>query len=150
MGSETSKLLDAEKTSWVLSHNLKYDDVLRREQLDLLPKFGKNLEVRFDERVCMGTSYNHWWVTDGRWVVELGGGEIRNKQVMIHRNNPPGLSVTENKFTFNDKVTERLKKVCGATNYSLRNCEHMARYISCGSASRWRGTASSRTSLSLT
>ena len=65
----------------------------------------------------MGITYNHWWVTDGRWLVEFGGGEILNNEVMIHCNNPPGFSITENKFTLNNEVMERLKKVCGATNW---------------------------------
>jgi len=38
------------------------------------------------------------------------------------------------RFTRNALVTKRMKQVCGATGYSLalRNCEHLANYIHCG------------------
>ena len=42
--------------------------------------------------------------------------------------------MTDSKFKLTAAVMERMRKVCGGTNYSLalRNCEHLARYIHSG------------------
>ena len=54
--------------------------------------------------------------------------------VGVH-SNPRGEYDIKDTFILTQEVMERMKKVVGATNYSvaLRNCEHVARYIQSGS-----------------
>ena len=135
MGSSNSQLIKQEKTSWVLGHQLNYNEDLRREQLKEVDKFGHNLQLCYVLRQIMGFEYNHWWVTDGTRVIEFGGAELGNHHVLVSINPPKlGTFVTESNFKLTGEVKERMKKVCGASNYSLalRNCEHVARYIHCG------------------
>ena len=75
-----------------------------------------------------GIEYQHWYVTDGTWVMEFGGGEISNNNIIVHCN-PKTNGIIENTFVKSPDVVERMEKLCGATNYSLalRNCEHAAR-----------------------
>jgi hypothetical protein len=135
MGGSVSSLVDAEKTSWVLPHDLGYVTKDREEQLSLLPKFGSQLKLCCCDRTILGLQYQHWWVTDGTWNLEFGGGELLNNTVMIHCNPRPEQYITECLFSLTPTVMQRMKNVCGATNYSLglRNCEHVARYVHCGS-----------------
>ena len=102
--------------------------------MDLLPKFGENLQLRYKDRVILGYQYQHFWVTDGTWSIEFGGGELLDNTVLVHSNPMKGSSVTDSKFKRTAEVMERIRKVCGGTNYSLalRNCEHLARYIHSG------------------
>ena len=77
-----------------------------------------------------GISYQHWYVTDEKNVIELLGGltDITIVGITIHSDKKIG-GVTEAKFAMTNEVMDRMKKLCGATNYSLvlRNCEHAAR-----------------------
>ena len=134
MGANASTLLDAEKTSWVVPHKLNYDEELRKSQLALRAHFKTKLEMRHDTRKIFGFEYEHFWITDGTWILEFGGGDIRNNKVIIHCNPRAGVCITDKTFTLDKAVRKRIKKVCGATNYSLalRNCEHVARYIYSG------------------
>jgi len=77
--------------------------------------------------------YNHWFVTDGNMVIELGRGDSMAAKVIVHSDPKKGCVIDE-EFRSTDAVRFRMKKVCGMTNYSfvLRNCEHVARYIQCG------------------
>ena len=103
-------------------------------QLDLLPKFGDDLQLRYTDRAILGYSYQHFWVTDGTWSIEFGGGELLDNTVLVHCNPVKGSSVTDSRFKLTAAVMDRMRKVCGGTNYSLalRNCEHLARYIHSG------------------
>ena len=62
-------------------------------------------------------------------AIEFGGGEIENANVQIHSNRLPTGYFIEKRFEMTLEVKERMRKVCGATNYSLalRNYEHVAR-----------------------
>ena len=85
--------------------------------------YWKNLQTNS----VSGISYQHWYVTDGKNVIEFGGGltDITNASITIHSDKKVG-GVTEAKFAMTNEVMDRMKKLCGATNYSLvlRNCEH--------------------------
>ena len=104
----------------MLGHQLNYNEALRREQLKEVEKFGHNLQLCYRLRKNMGIKYNHWWVTDGTRVIEFGVGELGNHHVLVTIHPPKlGTFVTENNFKLTGEVKERMKKVCGASNYSL-------------------------------
>ena len=135
MGNSFSSQFDDERASWSQTHKLNYIQSLREEQLKLVSKFKKDLELRY--RIChlYGIQYRHFWVTDGTWTIEFGGGSTgANNKIQVHSNMDDGFSTTEVRFTMTDEVKARMENVCGASNYSLalRNCEHVARYIHSG------------------
>ena len=133
MGTTTSKLVEAERVSWVLDHDLGINQDLAQSQIPLLSKFGAQLYLCCQDNKLYGYEYRHWFVTDRRWTIEFGGGDIQNNTVIVH-NNPKGILMEAKTFANTNDVRTRMKNVCGATNYSLalRNCEHVARYIYCG------------------
>ena len=45
MGSHVSQLIDEEKINWVRPHELVYNPDLRKQQLLLLPKFARKLQL---------------------------------------------------------------------------------------------------------
>ena len=130
MGSKISKLVDHEKTNWVQPHKLEYNEDRRSEQLQLLEKFGPDLEIASKTNYLYGVRYKHFFIIDpeSRWVMEFGGGEITDASVLVHIA-PKSNYIVDGEFQMTDDVKERMRKVCGATNYSLalRNCEHLAR-----------------------
>ena len=134
MGETVSRILEVEKVNWVKPHNLNYNTDLRNRQLPLINNFKRNLKLCYKERTLYGINYQHWYVTDGRWTIEFGGGEISNAEVQVHCNSKGHEEIISTLFLMDQGVKNRMKKVCGATNYSLalRNCEHLARYIHSG------------------
>ena len=135
--SSTTKLIDIEKTSWIKGHNLARDENKRQKQLQTLDRFNNGLKMKLCYRtnISYGIEYEHWFVTDGdTWndgkilVLEFGGGDITNNTVEVHYKTVPKYIIDE-EFNMNDEIKARMKKVLGATNYSLalRNCEHVAR-----------------------
>ena len=126
---------DTEKDSWALPHRLNVD-VTRREN-DLLPlidKFGPRLCVCYQERNLMSIDYQHWFVKDkiANWTIEFAG-VIGNNHMNIHWN-PSGIPELDMEFANTALVKQRMKNVCGTTNYflALRNCENVSRYIQAG------------------
>ena len=82
--------------------------------------------------------YEHWFITngDGSWVLEFGEFSRGPTDMIVGvHSNPRGEYDIKDTFILTQEVMERMKKVVGATNYSvaLRNCEHVARYIQSGS-----------------
>ena len=130
----SNELVDAEKTSWVRPHSLDYDPNLRRELLPEVEKFGAELSICFADRTICGYKYQHWWITDGTRTLEFGGGQVLDNTVNIICKHETPCTIFR-RFTMTDQVKERMRDVVGATNYSLalRNCEHVARYVYCGS-----------------
>jgi len=129
-------LIEQEKIKWALPHELVYNDRQRTEQLNLLTKFGSELQICYKNATAMNVlEYQHWWITDGTWVLEFGGGELESASVLIHCNPKAGNIIIADRFKLDSNVRQRMRNVCGATNYSLalRNCEHLARYIRSGS-----------------
>ena len=131
--SQTSDIIEAEKTSWVEDHSLQCREDIRRSQSSLVDKFSDPLKLCYKTNAIYGIEYQHWFVTDGTWTIEFGGGEINNAIVTIH-DNPKTDYIIEQEFPLQAVVLERIAEVLGASNYSLalRNCEHVARYIHSG------------------
>ena len=129
-----SEIVEAEQTSWAKSHDLCYNFTKREEQLKLLSNFNtgpKAMKTCSEYSSMFGVKYEHWYITDGRWVFEFGGGEIHDAIIEVHNNDKNAAKqVIREKFTLDYERLERMRKLCGATNYSLalRNCEHVARY----------------------
>jgi len=96
-------------------------------------KNSKDLKICYKNCLNYGVKYQHWWITDGTWIIDFGFGEIFNNKVVVHRN-PKINYVIADEFKMTQEVKNRMLQVCGATNYSLalRNCEHVARYIQSG------------------
>ena len=134
MGQENSKLFNAERTSWARKHNLEVDHSRAASQARMLDSFSNELRLCYKENTMLGVvKYQHWFITDGNMVIEFGGGDVLNNTVTVH-NIPKRDYTIEDEFRLTSQVKERMKKVCGMTNYSLalRNCEHVARYIQSG------------------
>jgi len=125
---------DAETTSWAVPHILDCDLGLQKKQRLMIANFNPKLKLCFQVKSMYGLKYEHWFVTDGEWTIEFGGGNILENKVLVHCN-PKGEYYIDCDFDMTDAVKKRMKEVCGATNYSLalRNCEHVARYIRYGS-----------------
>ena len=118
MGNSASQLIEVEKQSWVLPHELAKNQERAQSQLSLLSNFGPTLYLCFKNNTLYGQEYQHWFVTDGQWTIEFGGGEIQNAMVLVH-NNPKGEYTEAEQFSNTDDVRIRMAKVCGTTNYSL-------------------------------
>ena len=135
MGNSLSEIVEVEQTSWAKSHDLCYNFPKRKEQLELLNNFNtgqKAMKTCSEYSSMFGVRYEHWYVTDGKWVFEFGGGEIHDAIIEVHdKEKKEANQVVRELFTLTDERLERMRKLCGATNYSLalRNCEHVARYI---------------------
>ncbi len=128
MGKSLSRIVREEKINWIKPHKLEYDKVLRQAQLEILENFKPELRICYVNNELYGFAYQHWFISDGEWVMEFGGGTITNCTVMVHCN-PKRETTISDKFVLTPEVKKRMEKVCGATNYSLalRNCEHLAR-----------------------
>ena len=127
--SQTSQLVDQEKTSWVKKHELDVEPDAGKEYRALVEeKFKEDLSICYVNREIYGVEYQHWFVTDETWTIEFGSGDISNNKVVVH-SNPKTDYVIADEFKMTQEVKDRMLQVCGATNYSLalRNCEHVAR-----------------------
>eukprot|EP00090_Calanus_glacialis_P020934 TRINITY_DN32314_c0_g1_i1.p1 TRINITY_DN32314_c0_g1~~TRINITY_DN32314_c0_g1_i1.p1 ORF type:complete len:442 (+),score=124.57 TRINITY_DN32314_c0_g1_i1:107-1432(+) len=146
MGKNLAKMMDVERTSWSKPHSLERNEAYAAQQIELLEKFfkiGDDLQLCFKffpmEYPGAGDDqYKHVFVTnsDGTWVVEFAEfGRGENDNIVSVHSNPRREYSVEDTFTLTTVVMERMKKVVGATSYSvaLRNCEHVARYIQSGS-----------------
>jgi GTP-binding protein EngB required for normal cell division len=126
-------MLTHERGNWQNGHSLHINETLAQEQKHLLGRFGRSLLLGSRRSSAFGVKYWHWFITDGLWVMEFGGGELQNAAVHVHCNPLPEFSI-EKKFTLTSEVRSRMEKVCGSTGYSiaLRNCEHLSRYVASG------------------
>ena len=146
MGKELSKLFDVERTSWSKPHSLEINEPYAVQQCKLLDMF---FEVGSELQLCFklfpmeypganGDKFVHWFITnsDGTWVVEFGEFGRGDNDVIVSVHSSPRTEYTiDDTFTMTSEVLQRMKRVVGATNYSvaLRNCEHVSRYIQSGS-----------------
>ena len=80
-------------------------------------------------------SLHYRFVMCGDWIIEFGSGQglvggVWQNSVDVHRNPRLGFYPIE-EATITPEMVERMKRVVGATAYSLllRNCEHIANYI---------------------
>ena len=110
----------------------------RDEQLKLIDKFKEDLKLNSALCKTKNFEFRHYWITDGTYIMEFGSinDDSYDSVLKIYENQFENNfdSVTEERFKKTESVTNRMKKVCGASNYCLplRNSEHLARYIYCG------------------
>ena len=125
----------------------------QKRQLTFHAQYNKKL-LRFNTccqqivKMMDELKYQHWWITDGTWVLEFGGGELLTETVQVQINkvrdsdselqpksscdshlqtvNASDRSRTKfkdiiihDRFLLTKEVRHRMEKVCGATNYSL-------------------------------
>jgi len=140
MGNVTPRLMQAERDSWDAQHALTFTEELRQEQITCLHSFKDNLFLCSMERSVHGITYKHFYVTDKTWIIEYGlGDDPRTVAVHVHCEPRTTTVCIEHAFRLSTAVKDRMLMVCGAGNYSfsLRNCEHLARFIQSG---RWVST----------
>jgi hypothetical protein len=143
---EFKTVLENEKDAWAKDHKLETDEELQKQQIRLLENFrSKELHLCWRRMAKAGIKYRHVFILDPNtnWCIEFGGGGFNNCAVLVH-NHPQNRESTYVRKIFRNtrQVRERMEKVCGARGYSimLRNCEHVATYISTGSWSSLQTT----------
>lgn len=87
----------------------------------------------YERYTVFGIIYDHYFITDNAWIFEFKGDDIVDCTVRIH-NDMRGPRTVERCFQKTPQVVYRMQRLCGARAFSfcLRNCEHVARYISDG------------------
>lgn len=146
-GSELLPLLPMERCLWTVGHELGRDTDAYLRQKEALQHFSRATEAL---KLCFVPSaareYLHWFVTDGIWCIgfmslddELEGEEEAEEEdaqprVQVQRLDPHCEAIVRASFTLTEQVLERMERVCGGINHSfcLRNSEHLAKYIHCG------------------
>ena len=63
----------------------------------------------------VGKDYQHWWITDGSWVMEFGGGDDLDTWVIVHQLTTHQKFISHKKFHLTEEVRKRMEQVCGAT-----------------------------------
>ena len=139
-------MFDIERTSWSKPHALERNEAYAAQQCELVDRFfeiGSELQLCFklfpmDYPGANGDQYSHWFITnhDGTWILEFAEfGRTSSDNIVSVHSNPPTEYSTADTFPLTSEVWRRMRRVVGATNYSvaLRNCEHVARYIQSGS-----------------
>jgi len=136
MGGISSKFLKAEKNTW-LEHNLKFEEKVRIESLQLLDKFedDKPIYLSHVEREYEGYTFQHWFVTNRDYFLEFGSerDDIYTTRVKINNKPKRPYSVNNNK-NMDEAIRTRMRHVIGMKTYSLclRNSEHIANYVFSG------------------
>jgi hypothetical protein len=91
-----SSMYSLEQQCWIKDHSLQYDNYLKESQRQLLQNFGKKLNLCYQDKTIIGnTTYKHFFITDGKWVIEFGDGSIGGCTTMVHCN-PKGNYNIEN------------------------------------------------------
>ena len=123
------------------NHSLDRDGILVKEQIVLLDNFKTKLYLCYKDRKADKIKFQHWFVTDKSWVIEVGLDECnvdeqRHNHLKIHTMMDKKDYCVYKQFDLDSQVRKRMLEVCGMVNHSflLRNSEHVARYIHCG---RW-------------
>ncbi|CAE7254456.1 spn2 [Symbiodinium sp. KB8] len=130
MGSTVPKVVEDEKTNWVADHCLQINVERRDRQLQSVGKFGEQLHICWSRCQQNGIRYNHFFVTDLVHTMEF-----LTTGLQVHSNALQAPYYVDASFAKTSEVEHRMKQVCGSMAYSvsLRNCEHLARYIHSGS-----------------
>lgn len=128
------EVIQKEKLNLVKDHDLQVSKEYSSRYEEFIDRFGDT--VFMCSKWCGSgiVQYKHYFITDHKWTLEFGGGDLANNTVSIHNKPAIGDYEVEKEFPCDAKVRARMKKVVGGTNYSvcLRNCEHVARYIHSG------------------
>jgi GTP-binding protein EngB required for normal cell division len=130
-------IITRDKNNWQKPHQLFYAEKNQHIQLDQLDHFDTKLKMCYVEE----GSYKHYFITDSTWNIEFNE---RKNCVNIHDHSINDCVIVE-EFSLTSNVLSRMRKICGATNYSLalRNSEHLARYIHSGAWISFQMTGSS-------
>ena len=136
----THSIVENEKLAWAKDHDLNTDHEQRERLLPLLDHFPIGSEIQLCwEVVTVGAGflkYEHFFISNKKWILEFGSGDPMNNTVTVHGNPRENYGTKENKVLVDKGVRDRMAHVIGMTNYSLllRNCEHVVNYVAYG---RW-------------
>ncbi|EOD20974.1 hypothetical protein EMIHUDRAFT_208032 [Emiliania huxleyi CCMP1516] len=139
MGGVNS-VVEKEKLAWAKDHDLNTDHDEREKLLPLLDNFpiGSEIQLCWQLKQAGGgfIEYEHFFISNKKWILEFGSGDPMNNTVTVHGNSRKNYCTKENKVLVDKGVRDRMAHVLGMTNYSLllRNCEHVVNYVAYG---RW-------------
>ena len=118
MGSQVSQLVENEKLSWVTPHEMApIDATVAKEQQKLLTdhfKMGSKLQLMYRKQVLFGVEYQHYWISCGIWIIEFGGGDVLSANAIKVHCEQTREGTIEAKFSMNEEVLSRMKKVRSA------------------------------------
>lgn len=118
MGNRLPKFVEEENATWAFDHELRFDARRRAQQLPLLENFKRTLYLcsercQLDGANGGGLSFDHYFLTDMTWTIEF-----LEQGVAVHSTLPLTFS-EESSFERTHAVSERMRAVCGALNYSV-------------------------------
>jgi len=120
-------------------HSLDIQQSTQAQEHTIIDQMASHAHVFTIDRELFGLKYEHWYISDGTYILEFDGDDIYNARVTVHQKQLPYRTVASDglQFDFTPAAKQRAKKIIGATNYSLmlRNCEHVVTYIVHGA---WR------------
>ena len=78
MGQSASRdqIRKYEKLNWTKPHELLYNTELRNKQLSQLQRFKGDLKICYYSTRKPPSNFQHWIVTDGKWVMEFGSEDL--------------------------------------------------------------------------
>lgn len=115
---------------------MNIDPPLQSHQWSLISQLSSTLQLcGIETRVSPKVEVVHYFITDGNFIIEFGDISRTDRCFRFARSAPRNGAPVDCEFQLTDEVRRRLRQVCGSTNFSLalRNSEHMAKYIQCGS-----------------
>ena len=132
--------LKAEKASWDEPHDLATLSNAQKECAQLIDSYfreGSSAQLCSREGLRFGLKYYHFFscTEDSSCTIEFGSGSAQNNVVTVHNDDVGhGAVLVEETFRVTKGVRDRMKRLAGASNFSLalRNSEHIARYIRSG------------------
>jgi len=127
MGSDYSFRAN-EQRSWN-DHSLMIDVDRAPIYKQLIDHMSSTVYICSKERDYMGLTYDHYFLTDQKYVIEFDGDDIFDAMIKVSMDKK--ISAHSTKIEFDDDMRLRAKQIVGATSYSLmlRNCQHCVTYI---------------------
>merc|ERR1739844_770736 len=104
------------------NHSLERDGILVKEQIVLLDNFKTKLYLCYKDRKADKIKFQHWFVTDKSWVIELGLDESnvdgqRPINLKIHMMKDKKDYCVYKQFDLDSRVLKRMQEVCGMANH---------------------------------
>lgn len=136
MGITWSYIQTIEHERWELPHHTMVDSTDNSAFLYQVEFLKSPLKLCRRPSLSRDVLYNHFFITDDTRVIEFGNGDPlsdHNKVSIYQKAKERGVIVKQ--FDLDVMVKFRLSQILGMTNFSLalRNSEHVAYFIYCGS-----------------
>ena len=90
MGQSASRdqIRKYEKLNWTKPHELLYNTELRNKQISQLQRFKGDLKICYYSTRKPPSNFQHWIVTDGKWVMEFGSEDLSKLGQVTHGGRP--------------------------------------------------------------